>query len=121
MGIVLKWNGSPKAILDRKFLKGGRTALFAAVTWQRLVNPHVPMDTGLLANGAVEAFASPDGRAGLVRYGAPYAAFCYYGEGRSFSPSKHPLASARWDMAARDAGKARALAADVRRFVASGR
>ena len=69
---------------------------FAAGEARRLMNDFVPMNTGKLAESAEDIV---DGNVGRVVYSQPYAAFCYYGEGRSFSREKHPKASAFWDKA----------------------
>ena len=114
----LAWRQKPSAIMERRAQRGGRTALFMAETLRRLVNPFVPMDTGFLANDGVSVYAR--GSTGYVRYGAPYAVFAYYGAGKRFSPSKHPLASAEWDRAAASAGRLEVLRGDVQRFVRRG-
>ena len=114
----LKWHSSKEEILDRHVIRDGKTALFAATTWARLINPFVPMDTGFLANDSVSIRAR--GKTGLIHYKAPYAVFNYYGEGKNFSTSKHSLASARWDVAAKRAGKLETLIKDVNAYVRRG-
>ena len=114
----LTWNKHPRAIVSDKVYRGDGAALFMAETWRRLYNPFVPMDTGFLANDGTSVSAS--GNVGLIHHSAHYAVFVYYGTGKDFSASKHPLASDRWDEAAKAAGKLEVLTGDMQRFVRRG-
>jgi hypothetical protein len=54
LGIDFKWNKSVDKIINDKVLKNGATLKFAAVTWHKLYDPFIPMDTGALAHDTVE-------------------------------------------------------------------
>ena len=114
----LTWRKSPRAIVNKRVLKGSGTALFMAETWRRLYNPFVPMDTGFLANDGVGVSAA--GNVGKIHHSAHYAVFVYYGAGKNFSKSKHALATDRWDEAAKRAGKLEVLKGDMQRFIKRG-
>ena len=113
-----KWSRTVDQIVDEKVNKKGKTLLFMASTWQRLYDPFVPMDTGLLAHDSVDVYVE-DG-AGVIHHKAPYAAITYYGTGRNFSREKHQLATARWDEAAKAAGKDKDLIKSVDEYIKSG-
>lgn len=87
----MEWHGSIGEIA-RRATGGDGARVFMAETAKTLMEPFVPMDTGALA-GSASAFA------GGVSYGAGYAAYNYYGDGKQFRQDKHPLASAYWDRA----------------------
>ena len=89
-----------------------------ASSWNRLHDGFVPMNTGLLAHDSVDTYV--EGGAGIVHHKAPYAAAVYYGEGRNFRKEKHSLASAKWDEAAKAAGKRAELIKDVDAFIKKG-
>jgi hypothetical protein len=63
---------------------------------RRLMAEFVPLDTGRLAESALEIVENGRGR---IDYTAPYAHFCYYGEGLRFKREKNPRAGAFWDRA----------------------
>lgn len=74
----------------RKICTDRRLGSFLASEAQRGMDKYVPMRTGALARSAsVQPFR--------VRYGMRYAKDVFYGEHRTFSKQKHPLARARWD------------------------
>ena len=93
--------------------------LFAALTWHKLIDPWTPMKTGTLAHDAV-SYHTEDNTTGVIRYSAPYAVPVYYGVGRRFRTEKHPLATAKWDEAAKQAGKGEELAKAVQAFIRRG-
>ena len=66
---------------------------FAAVEWHRLYSKYVPMDEGKLRDTV--SFG-----VGEIEHTQPYARYQYYGN-FNHSNSKNPLASARWDQAAK--------------------
>jgi len=115
----VKWKGGVKGVVDRRVLKNGKTALFAAETWRRLYDPFVPMDTGLLAHDSVTV--TSQGSTGYIHHKAPYAVFVYRGSRMAFSTTKHALASSGWDVAAHRAGRSSVLVRDVKAYIASGR
>ena len=80
------------AKLERSVKKDNRFWLFAASEWHRLYQPYVPFRTGTLAN---QVNLSP----GQITHTAPYAKKCYDGS-FNFRKDKHPLACAKWDVAA---------------------
>lgn len=113
MGVTLKWNRSLAKIAEDA-TGGDKTLLFMANEAVRLMDPFVPMDTGMLADN-VDTYV--EGGAGKAHYRSPYAHFQFNGEGFNFSHEKHPLATARWDeamKAARGADYVRALQNFVR-------
>ncbi len=118
MSVQLKWNRPIKQIVGDA-LGGDKTLLFMAQTYARLYNPFVPMDTGMLATGAVQY--GVDNGAGFIRHTSPYAHRQYNGDGFNFSQERHPLASAHWDEAAKQAGKGKVLAADIQAYIRSGK
>ena len=112
MKMDFKWNGSPEAIAGR--ILSDDAKLFAAATWHKLYYPFVPMDTGnLMSNVTYGA----EGNMGTIEHAGPYAAYQYYGSGHNFSRSKHAMASAFWDQAARAAGKGEALAQAIQGYI----
>ena len=119
MDFKLKWKQKPRAIIDSRVLRNGKTALFMAETWRRLYNPFVPMDTGFLANDSVTV--SSRGSVGYIHHNARYAAPIYFGRSFNFSTQKHSLASAEWDKAARSAGRVKTLVRDTDAYIRSGR
>jgi len=109
-------NRSPKEIIAGLGLDEAGV-LFLATTWHRLYTPFVPMDTGFLAIDGVSVFA--DGSRGIIEHAGPYARRQYHGTHHNFSQDKHQLASARWDEAAKSAGKADDLVRDMKAYVKS--
>lgn len=86
--------------------------LFVATTWERYMNPYVPMDTGILSqNTTIEPFK--------ITYEQMYATHCFYGEGFNFRKEKHPLATARWDKATESA-KGNVIAKEISEYLAKG-
>ena len=76
----------------RKIATDERVGTFVASECQRLMSPYVPMDTGMLYQQVViEPFS--------VTYTQNYAQKVYYGEDIDFNKEKHPLATAKWDVA----------------------
>ncbi len=67
---------------------------YAANEWHRLISPWTPMRTGNLYRNVT---ITP----GEIKYNAPYAYAVYYATNRNFNPTLHPLATAKWDRAAR--------------------
>jgi hypothetical protein len=116
--VDFSWERPPKSIINDKVLRNGATLKFAAVTWHKLYDPFVPMDTGLLAHDAIDYLV--EGDAGIIHHKAPYASRIYYGEGYRFSKEKHPLASAQWDKAAIAAGKDKDLMESVQNYINRG-
>ena len=94
MGVTFNWNKSVGKIAER--FAGKEVQLFAANEAKKLMQPFVPMDTGMLANNA-DVYV--ENGAGVVHYVSPYAHRMYEGEGFDFSREAHPLATARWDKA----------------------
>ena len=116
MTFKVKWKGGARSVINRRIIRDGATALFMAETWRRLYNPFVPMDSGFLANDSVTIRAK--GSTGYIHHRAVYAAPIYYNRrGASFSTAKHALASARWDEAAKRAGRYKVLIQDVSRYL----
>jgi hypothetical protein len=110
----IRWHRPINKIVEQRVLQGGKTALFAATTWHRLITPFTPMDTGYLANDSVTISATKS--VGYIRYKTPYARINYFGATRKFQVHKHRLASYRWDLAAKRAGKDRVLIKDVNAY-----
>jgi hypothetical protein len=117
MGLEFKLSTSA-AQIAAKALGGDKTALFAAAAWHRLIDPFTPMDTGTLAHDAV-SYHTENG-AGVIHYSAPYAYKVYTGDGRHFSQEKHPLATARWDDAAKQAGQGALLQNEIQAYLERG-
>ena len=68
--------------------------LRANTEWWRLISPYTPFDTGNLME---DVEITPE----HILYRSPYAHRQYDGDNFDFSKEKHPLASARWDKAAK--------------------
>ena len=117
MGLTFKLN-TPAAQIASRVLGGDKTTLFAAAAWHRLIHPFTPMDTGTLAHDSVSYRTGSGG--GVIHYSAPYARGVYTGDGRRFSQEKHPLATARLDDAAKQAGQAAILQAEIQAFLQRG-
>lgn len=118
VNVDFTWLRPVNQIIADNVLKGNATLLFMASTWNRLYDPFVPMDTGMLAHDAVDTFVEYG--VGIIHHKVPYAAKMYYGEGLNFSKDKHPLATAKWDDAAVAAGKKDDLIRDVETFIKRG-
>ena len=116
--VDFQWLRPVKSIINEKVLHNDKTLLFMASTWNRLYDPFVPMDTGLLAHDAVDTYV--EGNAGIIHHKAPYAAAVYHAKGRNFNKEKHPLATSYWDEAAKKAGKKDELIRDVQEFIKRG-
>ncbi len=112
MGMTLKWN-KPLGKVVEDATGGDATALFMANEAQRLMDPYVPMETGMLADN-VDTYVERG--AGKVHYRSPYAHYQYNGEGFNFSHEKHPKATAKWD-AAMKSERGKDLVAAVQNFV----
>ena len=95
MEITFKWNKSESKIINDVGINQ-KFNLFMAQECMRLMNPFVPMDTGVLSQ-TVETKA--DGKRGIVHYTVPYAHRQYNGTSFNFSKEKHPLATHHWDKA----------------------
>ena len=121
--ITFKWDKSDWQLLKDLGLTR-ELNLFMAQSAARLMNPYVPMDSGLLGqNYTVQA----DANEGRITYKSPYAHYQYYGElmlspsgsswarrgekkhyaGKPLKYSKqlHPLATDHWDKAMVNAKK----------------
>lgn len=88
---------------------------FAANAWWTLYSPFVPMQTGALME-------SVHVRPKEIEHWQPYANRVYHGDGMNFrtDPDKHPLASARWDEAAKPTQEANLIKA-MQDYIDSGR
>jgi len=117
-GVDFRWNTPISSIIQKKVYKDGKTLLFMAETWQKLYDPFVPMDTGLLSHDAVSVYAE-DGK-GIIHHKAPYATAVYYGGEKNWRRDKHPLATAQWDEAAATAGKRNELTRSVEGYIKGG-
>ena len=95
MEITFKWNKSESKIINDVGINQ-KFNLFMAQECMRLMNPFVPMDTGVLSQ-TVETKA--DSKRGIVHYTVPYAHRQYNGTSFNFSKEKHPLATHHWDKA----------------------
>ena len=112
--VDFKWNQPiNKIIADR--VKNNATLLFMATTWQKLYDPFVPMDTGMMAHDSVDIYV--ENGEGIIHHKAPYAAANYHGDRKTFNTEKHQLATAHWDEAAKSAGKKEVLLKDVDAFI----
>jgi hypothetical protein len=117
MAVIFKWN-KPIGQIITGVLGDDKTALFAAETWHRLYDKFVPMDSGSLAHDAVDHYVEKG--VGIIHHKAPYAYRQYEGESFNFSTEKHPLATARWDEAAKQAGLGATLAKDIQNYIKRG-
>jgi len=115
MEIRVEWNEPIDAIINRRVLRDGKTALFMAETWRRLYTPFVPRDQGPLYNDSVSVHS--EGAKGYIHHNVPYARYIYYGHQLNFSKAKHHLAAAQWDMAAHKAGRSKALVSDTQAYI----
>ena len=95
MKMIFKWNKTQKKIINDLGVNQ-KLNLFMAQECMRLMNPFVPMDTGVLSQ-TVETKA--DSERGIVHYTVPYAHRQYNGTSFNFSEEKHPLATHHWDKA----------------------
>lgn len=86
---------------------------YAATTWNKLYDPYVPMDEGVLKNTVVI-------RPKEITHTVPYARYQYYGTNFNFRRDKHPKASAKWDQAAAPTQLPR-LASSLQQYIDSGR
>ena len=68
--------------------------IFAAGEWHRLITPWYPYRTGKLMNDVTI-------EAKKIEYNVDYAKYVYEMEHANFNKSVHPLATAKWDEAAR--------------------
>ncbi len=115
--IFFQWN-KPIPQIIKETTGGDATARFMAVSWHRLYDQFVPMDSGTLAHDDIE-YEVKNG-VGYVHHTAPYAHRMYTGAGFNFSKEQHVHACAFWDQAAKQAGKASQLALDVMAFIKRG-
>lgn len=115
--VIFNWN-RPVSQIITDVTGGDKTLKFMAVTWHRLYDPWVPMDTGTLAHDAIE-YSVESGK-GVIRHKAPYAGRTYRGENMKFHKDKHPLAQAYWDEGAKQAGRAESLASETETFIKRG-
>lgn len=113
-GVTFKWE-KPKDTIVKETLHLPAVLLFASNEWRKLYNPFVPMASGLLANDAVQVYVE-DG-IGIIHHTVPYARRQYFGTTHNFSKEKHPLASAKWDDAARSAGRGNQLIKSVQDYI----
>ena len=113
--VDFKWLKPRTKIIDDKVLHGGKTLLFMASSWNRLYDKFVPMHTGLLSHDSVDTYV--ENGAGIIHHKASYAREVYNSVGRNFRKEKHKLATARWDEAAKAAGKKQVLIKDVDAFI----
>lgn len=95
MKSMFKWNKPQKTII-KDLGVNQKLNLFMAQECMRLMEPFVPMDTGVLSQ-TVETKA--DDQCGIVHYLVPYAHRQYTGEEFNFSTEKHKLATHHWDKA----------------------
>lgn len=98
--------GMIDAVRDDEFWR------FAAQTWHALYAPYVPWDTGALYR-QVEILP------GEVRHRVSYAKKVYEG-GFNFRKDVHPLATGRWDEAAKET-RLPMLVAAMQQYVDAGR
>lgn len=88
-----------------------KVRLFAANTAFKLMDPYVPMDTGLLSK-------TVDIEPGEVHYKQPYAQVQHDNMSYKHKLDKHPLATAKWDehmMTARKDDLSKAITAYIKR------
>lgn len=117
MRIDFRLNGTAQAIADRAVNKE-RTSLAMAVEWHRLYYPFIPFgDTEELASNV--EYIYEDGK-GKIHHKVPYAHKQYEGETHKFKKDKHPLATAKWDVAAENAGKKEALVRFTEKLIKGG-
>lgn len=88
MGMSVEAYIPPKKRLSDKFWKA------AAADWHRLYSKYVPMATGTL-------YQTVRIDANEIHHTQIYAHYQYNGTGFNFRRDQHPLASARWDEAAK--------------------
>lgn len=100
---IVKVNMGGAAAKVAKIAKDERLGLFLANEAASGMDKFVPMRTGALSEFTVIKPFS-------ITYAAPYARYVYEGEGKNFSKNKHPLATAKWDKAYKDAGGVKKLA-----------
>lgn len=114
--VKLTWNKSTMQIA-RDTMGGEQTLRFMAVTWHRLYNQWVPMDTGTLADNVDY---SVEGNMGIIHHKAPYSDRIYHAANMRFRTEKHALASAMWDKAAASAGAKDKLTKDTQAYIKRG-
>lgn len=85
----------------------------AHLEWWRLITPYTPFQTGNLAEDVTIT-------AEAIKYNSPYANRMYKGDNFNFRKDKHPLASARWDRAAKPS-QLPCLARTLNNYIKSGR
>lgn len=112
------WLRPKDKIINDRVLHDGKTLMFMASTWWKLYDPFIPMDTGMLAHDTVDVYVQGD--VGIIHHKAPYAEDAYNAVGREFRKEKHPLATAKWDEAAKTAGKKDVLIKDTQAFIKKG-
>lgn len=112
MKIEVEMNINVQQLRD-KVMNNSAFWTFAATEWHRLYAPYVPYKTGMLDN---TVSITP----GEIEHTVPYARYQYYGETHNFSREQHPLASAKWDLAAEPTQKSK-LILTLQRYVDSGR
>lgn len=111
--VTFKWDKSPGEIANRIITPGAK--IFGATTWHRLYTPFVPMgDTGQLANNVT---FTPTDTGAEIEHNVIYGRRQYDGAGFNFRRDKHPLASFKWDQAAKAAGKVEALAQSIQNYI----
>lgn len=115
MGIYFKWNKPIDSITNG--IINPQVIKFAGVTWNKLYDPFVPMDTGVLAHDDIQY--EVHGNICEIHHTAPYSSEQYYGKPNK-GKEKHPLASMRWDEAAKSTGKKEILVKDVQAFIDRG-
>ena len=111
----MQWKINSGGVDAARYLRKVRAAPLwtrAAREWHRLYAPYVPMDTGALLRDV--AFLP-----GRIHHRVPYARRVYEGGDLAFRRDKHPLASARWDLAAAKTQK-QALIRSLQAFVDGG-
>lgn len=109
MAMSIKLEGfNPQKTLKR-IVGNDKVGLFMAETCARYMDKYIPMDTGMLAqNYTTQPFE--------VTYNQLYAHKMFVGDGLNFNKEKHPLATARWDIACQNA-KSNQIAREITEFV----
>ena len=101
----------PKGTLHR-IVGNDRVGIYMAETSARHMDKFIPMDSGILAQSyKTEPFK--------VKYYAPYARRMFWGENYNFQKDRHPLATARWDIATSSA-EGQQIADELRAFIEHG-
>lgn len=149
MTVSFSWNRPVTAIINDAVLRDGKTLKYMAVTWHRLYDRFVPMDAGVMAHDAVdylveggegiihhkspyahyqyegEKYVDPvTGAAGFLTAGGWFSragvAKVPSGEALLYDKSRHPLATKRWDEAAKAAGFGKELAKSLEAYLRAG-